>query len=171
MIPQLNAYRDALDSLCTTPTEKRLFALYWEHYFTPLGDRDPANELFEQGKFPALIPQVWVNWLHYNSGDSERAALLKKQPFRVDFALFTQERRLIIEVDGSTHFGAASGIDERGVIRLDADMQAFTEHLRRDRWLRRQGWEVYRFSNKEIEDLAEISDLLEEIGLEEQAPF
>jgi len=32
---------------------------------------------------PALIPQVWVNWTHYDSKDKERAEQQKGNPFEL----------------------------------------------------------------------------------------
>lgn len=171
IIQSLKLCRASLEELCASPAEKTLFRLYWDYFFTLLGDRDPFEELKTQGIFPALIPQVWVNWLHYDSSDRARSMLMKRQPFRVDFAVFTEDRRLILEVDGSSHFGAPAPIDERGTVHLDADMASYTEHLRKDRWLRRQGWEVFRFSNKEIEEMSQIEDLLDEVGLLVEVPF
>ncbi len=45
---------------------------------------------------------------------------------------------IIIEIDGASHY--SNGIDK-------PSMEVYTEHLRKDRWLRNQGWAIYRVSN------------------------
>lgn len=74
---------------------------------------------------PALIPQVWVNWIHYDPKDADRAERAQKEPFRVDFMLKDNDinsNLIIFEVDGSSHF---------------ANEEAYTKHLQKDRWLRK----------------------------------
>ena len=53
-------------------------------------------------------------------------------PYIVDFAFMAQ--RLIVEVDGETHY-----TDEGA-----------THDIRRDIWLRNQGWRVLRFTNRDV---------------------
>lgn len=73
---------------------------------------------------PALIPQVWVNWLHHSRRNGERARRARLMPFRVDFLLQCSReflspptelayrnlpvRKVIIEIDGSSHFATRS---------------------------------------------------------------
>jgi hypothetical protein len=109
---------------------------------------------------PALIPQVWVNWIHYDSKDEERAERRQKEPFRVDFMLKDseiQEDPIIIEVDGASHFGNYY-TDPAGELTLEASMEGYTQHLKKDRWLRDKGWSVYRISSLEVQRLDEVSD-------------
>ena len=113
---------------------------------------------------PALIPQFWVNWLHYNFRDKNRAKRARKEPFRVDFVLKDKQlghNLIIIEIDGSTHYCTNTGI---------ASMEVYTEHLRKDRWLRHEGWQVYRVSNKEIDEYDNIQTFLREIFGEQYTP-
>ncbi|HEY4481910.1 MAG TPA: hypothetical protein VI489_03570 [Candidatus Brocadiaceae bacterium] len=100
---------------------------------------------------PALIPQVWLNWIHYDSKDARRAERIKEEPFRVDFVMFTENRKLIIEIDGTSHFSEMLDLDEdTGKVKYQPSMKRYTEHLKKDRWLRGQGWEVWRFSDFEV---------------------
>lgn len=103
-------------------------------------------------RHPALIPQTWVNWLHYSPQDPQRANRAKNQPFRVDFTMYWENRKIIVEIDGSSHFSEIIDIDDSGRIRYEPSMGKYTEHLRKDRWLRSKGWEVWRFSETEIVD-------------------
>jgi len=34
-----------------------------------------------------MIPQAWVNWIHYDSKDKERAEKVEREAFRVDFLI------------------------------------------------------------------------------------
>ena len=137
-------------------TEKKFFLDYaekiWSEYLSPWDA-------------PALIPQVWVNWIHYDPQDKERAERAQKEPFRVDFVMKDariSQHPLIIEVDGPSHFGRYS-VNPAGKPTLHASMVAYTEHLRKDRWLRRHGWDVYRISSQEIDDYEEINSLFYEV--------
>ena len=116
--------------------------------------------------YPALIPQTWVNWLHYSAHDAERAKRAKHEPFRVDFAMYSDRRKIVIEIDGSSHFSEIFDVDGTGRIRYEASMEKYTEHLRKDRWLRSKGWEVWRFSEAEVLDKDfNISAVLEEMKI------
>lgn len=106
---------------------------------------------------PALVPQAWVNWIHYDSADSQRAKRAREEPFRVDFMI--KDRRMgpnftVIEIDGISHFGDIKS-HNGDTVRFEASMNAYTEHLRKDRWLRKHGWNVFRISNQEVEDFEE----------------
>ncbi len=115
---------------------------------------------------PALIPQTRVNWLHYSPHDPKRAQRAKLEPFWVDFTLYWEHRKIIIEIDGSSHFSEIFDIDGTGRIRYEPSMGKYTEHLRKDRWLRSKGWEVWRFSEDEmLEKSFDISAVLEEMKI------
>ena len=58
-------------------------------------------------------------------------------------------RKAIIEIDGESHFGSWEGEDDG--VRFVPSMEKYMQHLMKERWLQRQGWEVWRFSNLEIE--------------------
>jgi len=106
---------------------------------------------------PVLIPQVWVNWLHYDSKDKNRKDRAQKEPFRVDFVMKDKEvgeEFIIIEIDGESHFGKYLTKDNGGFI-LQPSMEEYTKHVRKDRWLRNQGWKVFRITALEIEKEAD----------------
>ncbi len=114
---------------------------------------------------PALIPQVWVNWIHYDPQDKKRAERAQREPFRVDFVMKdgrVARHPIIIEIDGASHFGHYS-VDQVGKTVLNASMNSYTEHLRKDRWLRKNGWQVYRVSSQEVEEAKSISKLFQDL--------
>jgi len=130
--------------------EKTLLELYFEASERSLVSNTKRSAL-EFCNWPALIPQAWVNWIHYEPRDKERALRQKKEPFRVDFAMFRESRRIVIEVDGSSHFSEILDIDPQSDrIKFEPSLEKYTEHLKKDRWLRKQGWEVWRFSDLEL---------------------
>lgn len=131
---------DAFFQLTDTEAEKIFFSNY-------VADCK-ANDLLDT---PALIPQVWVNWLHYDSKDLTRAERARKEPFRVDFVIKDEnvsEDLAVVEIDGSSHFSS---------------MDVYTQHVRKDRWLRSQGWKVYRITNQEIEECEDFTHFFYEI--------
>lgn len=124
-----------------------------EYFLDSQGHDDATDDeiTVEMLSRPALIPQAWLNWIH--PVDEERAARTKKEPFRVDFVIFSQGRKLVIEIDGTSHFSEILDIDNHtGQIREAVSLRKYSEHLKKDRWLRSQGWEVWRFSNEEVFD-------------------
>lgn len=161
-------FMDELLGLVGSKAEEKFFRLYIQ-YLQEIGDYDDGMyDLvdFQTGyhpwTHPALIPQVWVNWRHYDSEDSERAELAKEEPFRVDFVVKDAGSELgegftVIEVDGASHFGYYE-LDPVGNPVLESSMAAYTEHLKKDRWLRRKGWDVVRVSSQEVEQLDDEMD-------------
>lgn len=116
--------------------------------------------------YPALIPQVWVNWIDYDPEDEIRAARAKVQPFRVDFLLKHEpvsENLTVIELDGLSHFCKSSG-GSVGENAPQPSMGTYTEHLKQDRWLRRKGYNVFRFSNEEIHSIVESDQPLSDLS-------
>jgi len=108
---------------------------------------------------PALIPQVWVNWIAYDSKDHTRAQRAQREPFRIDFMMKDSEIDkdfIIFEIDGASHFGGYSSEPQ-------VSMMAYTEHLRKDRWLRQQGWQVIRTSNLEVQEYTVFNDFFHEL--------
>ncbi|WP_406300463.1 endonuclease domain-containing protein (plasmid) [Embleya sp. NBC_00888] len=82
---------------------------------------------------PALLPEVWLHWDPKTVRARGRDALLK---FRMDFLLLLPHgRRVVIEVDGKTHYGDGD--------RADPATYAMT--MRADRDLKLAGYEVFRF--------------------------
>lgn len=114
---------------------------------------------------PALIPQVWVNWIHYDSKDKGRAERAQREPFRVDFVMKDAdigENLVIVEIDGTSHFGEYK-ISPSGKPVPYQSMDLFTQHTQRDRWLRKKGWQVFRITTQEIEECESIDSLLSDV--------
>lgn len=118
--------------LVQTKSENRFFRFYER---LCRDQSDTYEDLWHQ---PALIPQVWVNWIHYDSKSKERAERAQKEAFRVDFLLRTNDTGefVVIEIDGSSHFGGQSFVGSSGQVMFEASMDAYTRHLRKDRFVR-----------------------------------
>lgn len=139
-----------------TSEEKKFLAFYIEACIEAVGEPNRGGSWV----LPALIPQVWVNWIHYDPKDEERARRSEEEPFRVDFMVKDPEisdKPVIIEIDGASHFGNYT-TDAAGQVTLQASMEAYTEHLKKDRWLRDKGWPVYRISSLEVNNMEDLSD-------------
>lgn len=97
---------------------------------------------------PALIPHVYVNW---NFSKKEREKIEK--PFIVDFifksSAFGTNEIVVVEIDGLSHYNIYDS--ERKKNELSEDVYA--EHLKKDRWLRKQGFKVFRIGNSEIKTI------------------
>lgn len=91
---------------------------------------------------PAILPQVYLHYDPYTAGQRGSAGSpLARQ--RMDFLLlFSDRRRVVIEVDGIQHYATP---DRHASPTLYAAMVA------EDRRLRLAGYEVYRFGGKELE--------------------
>lgn len=147
-----------LRGLIESEREDKFFKLYAERVMR-LGHYcgfERSAFAFPAWSHPALIPQVWVNWYYFDSSDRERAQLAREEPFRVDFmikdACSPVEDLRILEVDDSSHFGGTE-VGPDGSLLLNASMREYTLHLKKDRWLRKKGWNVVRISSKEVKDL------------------
>jgi very-short-patch-repair endonuclease len=132
--------------------------LFFSKYVSECLNRSVTVKCWEA---PALIPQVWVNWIHYDARDQKRAQRVQREPFRVDFMMKDEEiseSLLIIEIDGLSHF-CDFRINPVGSPIPHPSMDSFTEHIIKDRWLRKQGWQVFRVSSQEVEQCENFSDL------------
>lgn len=106
------------------------------------------RERFEQMlwktlRFPALIPQVWLNRV---ARSEEHAKMLDENPSRVDFMAFYHGEGHIIEIDGPSHYADWDGQTYK------IDEQAYARNLRIERSLRRSGWHVTRIGRSEVRD-------------------
>ena len=108
-------------------------------------DKSDFENVLEE---PALLPFVWMNWLPCSLPDAPSAPTA---PFRVDFVLLYEGRRLVIELNSPTQFTEYVVDPQLRGMRVHPCYERFTMLLRQDRWLRRQGWEVFRFSQQEVE--------------------
>jgi len=112
--------------------------------------------------FPALIPEVWLAAVGFEK-TLEDQEYLAEHPQRVDFVVFGQGRKAVIEIDGRDHYSEWSApLDE-----YIASEEVYTRNLRIERSLRRQGWEIHRFSNYEARTVSasEFEKLLWELPI------
>jgi hypothetical protein len=151
---------ERLASHCQTAPQRRFFDL-WCRYFTrpaeaPLtrADEEWGPHAAERARamrldFPALIPEVWLNYLGPNkSADDELH--LEENPSRVDFVMVAAGKKCVIEIDGKSHYADY----HRDASRWVPDERRYTRNLKIERSLRRQGWEIYRFSDLEVSAVA-----------------
>jgi hypothetical protein len=97
---------------------------------------------------PALLPCVWMNWM---PGLLPGTLSAPTAPFRVDFVLVVENRRLAIAFDDLTDFAEYALDPHLQGMGARLCHEKFTRYLRQDRWLRRHHWEVFRFSHQEVE--------------------
>jgi hypothetical protein len=98
-------------------------------------------------RFPALVPQVWLNWLHMAAPEDQRA--LEEHPSRVDFVAFHAGQRHIIEVDGPSHYASYNEETRKYTV----DERAYARTLKIWRSLRADGWQVTPIARIEIRDV------------------
>lgn len=159
-----NKLKNDLLKIMDSDIERNFFNMFFDEcFYLPKffpKDIEKVKKFFNETiENTALIPQVWVNWIHYDNKSKIRAQRTKTEPFRIDFLIVEDRRKIIIEIDGESHF-AEIGMDSNyGGVGYKVDMEKFTEYLRKDRWLRRQGWEVYRFSVNEVEEMVASKNL------------
>jgi hypothetical protein len=131
------------------PIPRLFFQRYvqWQErqYLVPGTHTKDFEGLLEE---PALLPFVWMNWLPGALSGTSSTSL---EPFRVDFALIVEHRKLVIEFDDLTDFTAYDLDPQLRGMGARLCPERFTLHLRQDRWLRRDNWEVFRFSRSEVE--------------------
>ena len=109
------------------------------------------NALWKTLRFPALVPQAWLNWLNATPEDS----VLDEEPSRVDFMAFHEGQRHIVEVDGPSHY--ANYCEATGTYTIDEGKYA--RNLKIARSLQRDGWTLTRIGRSEVRDAMESNDL------------
>lgn len=98
-------------------------------------------------RYPALIPQVWLNWLH--AASDEDLKILDEYPSRVDFVAFWHGERHLIEIDGPSHYAT---FDETNRT-YSVDERSYARNLKIARSLERDGWSLTRIARIEIKDV------------------
>jgi hypothetical protein len=100
---------------------------------------------------PALLPQGVLNFIGAPDlpEDHPDRHFFDSHVGRVDFVFVHKGRRHIVEIDGHSHHATEKG---------------YTRNLRVDRTLRRQGWQVHRFSNLEVKEATDFQDFARELG-------
>ena len=101
--------------------------------------------------FPAAIPEVWLNAIGADR-TIEDEAHLAENPQRVDFVILGDGRKAVVEIDGPSHY--ADYNEETSTYTVSQDRYA--KNLAVERSLRRQGWEIHRFANVEVERAADV---------------
>jgi len=108
---------------------------------------------------PALVPQVYLHYDPYTARSRGPAGSpLARQ--RKDFLLlFSERRRVVLEVDGSQHYSTGGR----------ADSARYAEMAAEDRRLRLAGYEVYRFGGRELDDSPGSGKMLDQFFFDLQA--
>lgn len=132
-------YRRLAGSLpASSPPQRNLFGLYHEIHGAAVHD------------LPALLPEVWLHWDHKTVQQRGRDALLR---FRMDFLfLLPHGERIVLEVDGSSHYASPDG--------KRPDPVRYADGVRGDRELKLAGYEVFRFGATELQDPEQARVLL-----------
>lgn len=121
-------YNRLFESLDSEP-ERLLFDTYYREY---------RNKT--EGKFPALIPQVYLHYDPYTIKELKGNKRIERQ--RMDFLiLFSNRERVVIEIDGKQHYSNDNG---------KANTEKYSQMVRTDRDLRLKGYEIYRFGGFEL---------------------
>jgi hypothetical protein len=97
-------------------------------------------------RFPALIPQVWLNWLYASS--EEDIKRLDANPSRVDFVAFWRSDRYVIEIDGPSHYAAYCEVTHEYTI----DERMYARNLKIERTLKSERWNVIRIGRSEVRE-------------------
>jgi hypothetical protein len=117
------------------PSDSPPQSILFQSYFTSFREMIP--------ELPALLPEVWLHWDPKTVKERGVQALLR---FRMDFLLLLPGgRRVVLEVDGKTHYAETSG---------EASPKRYAEMVSADRDLRLAGYDVYRFGALELMDEA-----------------
>ncbi len=144
-------FKKELSLLAGCEAEKKLLHDYFDICEKCFPDDGQPRSPMETLRHPALIPQAWLNWIHYTPQNKNRLKKLKQEPFRVDFVLFYSGRKIVMEIDRVFQFNGNNNGGKKGETYLsESHFERYAESLKKDRWLRRQGWEVWRFSESEI---------------------
>jgi very-short-patch-repair endonuclease len=128
-------------SLAGNEVERQLFNVYGNRYRT-----------YGFG-IPVLVPQVYLHYDPYTAKHRGAAGSpLRRQ--RMDFLLlFSDRRRVVIEVDGRQHYADSDG---------HANTASYAAMVAEDRRLQLAGYEVYRFGGKELDASPMSSKMLQQ---------
>ena len=111
-------------------------------------------------KVPALIPQAWINWSSESKDTLSRTGYKESNlPYRFDFVAFWANRKYVVMLDGIEHYAEKIGV------RWDAKEEKYAARLKEDRWLRIQGWNVFRVGNWEVKERDRLEQVLDELRM------
>ena len=112
-----------------------------------------CRDLHGGALLPALIPHVYVNW---NFSKEKRAKI--KKPFIVDFifksSAFGTNDIVVVEIDGLSHYTIYNNKKKK----YEPSEDVYAEHLKKDRWLRKQGFKVFRIGNSELKAITSLPE-------------
>lgn len=144
-----------LAACCQTDAQRRFFTLWCETFAQSVpegwndgiewGPRVSDVLVAKRLDFPALVPEVWLNYLGPDKTADEELHLAEN-PSRVDFVMIAEGQKCVIEIDGKSHYADYN----RDANRWVPDERLYTRNLKIERSLRRQGWQIFRFSDLEI---------------------
>jgi hypothetical protein len=97
-------------------------------------------------RYPALIPQAWLNWLA--ATEDKHMKVLEENPSRVDFVAFYHGEGHIVEVDGPSHYAAFDEVARTYSI----DERAYARNLKIARSIEQDGWCLTRVGRIEVRD-------------------
>ncbi|MCL9659650.1 hypothetical protein L2089_03065 [Paenibacillus hunanensis] len=131
---EISTYEEAEKKLYTrlqktlgSEVEEKLFNIYFQNFSS------------EDGKFPALIPQVYLHYDPYTIKKLNGQARLERQ--RMDFLmLLPSNMRIVIEVDGKQHYSNGD----------KSSPKLYSKMVAGDRQLKLKGYAVYRFGGYEL---------------------
>jgi very-short-patch-repair endonuclease len=127
-----------LSNCISSGSERNFFNFYYNQYV----ERFKASSL-SLDIFPALLPQVYINLNTLTHKQLEFYKIDNGIQQIVDFLLILPNQNIIvIEIDGDSHFT----VENNPQI---PSLNTYEKHLKKDRHLRLQGYEVYRFGNNE----------------------
>lgn len=128
-----------------SPHQLLLFKLYHDIYRGALQD------------LPALLPEVWRHWDPKTIKTRGKDALVQ---FRMDFLLLAPAgARIVLEVDGQTHYASEQGTAD-GERRWLPDGNEYARTVAASRDLTLAGYEVYRFGTNELHDEGQARPLV-----------
>lgn len=141
--------RDYLIEKCELQTEheKRFLWLYFEHIKDRVEYDDALKDYYAEMNPPVQGIADWIDWMFWALMPLPQAHLYAHNPltrqylagfspdrmFKVDFAFWTGESIVAVEIDGSSHIGNVS-------------------HVEKDRMLARAGVHVIHVLNSEIDE-------------------
>jgi len=136
-------YKRLYQSIHSKP-EQLFFRSYFRIFRSLLGE-----------KLLALIPQVYLHYDPYTLAQLEGNNRLQRQ--RMDFLLLTDEKRIVIEIDGIQHYSAknSNGISI-------ADPKTYGEMVHEDRRLKLAGYELFRFGGYELQNEDHVDGIVKD---------
>lgn len=125
---------------CGSPIEEKFFSAYLE-FVSDIG-----------GEIPALLPQVY---LYYDSKTQKERTLKIFEHQCMDFLMvFSDSKRVVIELDGVQHYGEAEPVEIPGrfyPVNI-ASPSKYAMMVSAQREMTLAGYEVYRFGGSELND-------------------